>query len=225
MKTGHKEDFVFRGIKQTLARYRQDARFAQELRGVAQAYEEGNITLQVASGVAESPETAQRFLKKLAHSPVVLFSFYVKSDQNPTAELRQRMKNNTNFAKFVMFSVAPALAKGKLDLRCLPKHQSVVKAALSDLWHQQAADHNGWQSFGYRVHPITGERTLMKISEADVRDHRVYLQNSGTDFTVLSRLGYRADITSEAAAKLDAIDPLKKEIFGGLNGCVNLFRV
>jgi hypothetical protein len=215
MKTGRKEAFVFRGVKQTLKRYERDARYAQELRRIAKDFMDDKLIVHVAESTVENPKTAERFLKKLAHTPVVLFTFFVKRGQHPAVELTHRMKQNTNFAKFVMFQAAPAHAKGQLDLRCLPKHRKVIRTALRDLWQQQAADHNGWQSFGYRTSLFTGERTLMKISEADARDHKVHLQNSGTDFTVLNRLGYRSDITHEAAAKLDAIDPLKREIFGG----------
>lgn len=216
MRNGRKEDFVFGGVKATLARYRADARYAQELRRVAKAYVEDNVALHMARGVIENPKTAERLLQKLAHTDVVLFTFFVKRGEHPAVELRRRMKDNANFAKFVLFQVAPAFAKGKLDLRCLPKkHPRIIKAALSDLWHQQAADHNGWQSFGYGIDPLTGRRTLRKISDADARGHRIHMQNSGSDFTVMHRLGYRADITSEAAAKLDAIDPLSRDIFGG----------
>ena len=36
------------------------------------------------------------------------------------------------------------------------------------------------------------------------------MQNSGRDFGVIQRLGYKADITSEEAAELDARDPIRR---------------
>ena len=105
--------------------------------------------------------------------------------------------------------VAPAAACGRLDLRCKNEHRRVVKELLQELWDEQSATRNGWQTLVKRTHPLTGTLTLTKVAPWDLEEAD-FMQNSGRDFRVIQRLGYKADITTEEASELDARDPTRR---------------
>jgi hypothetical protein len=158
---------------------------------------------------------AMRLLRRLVNSEMVLFSFYSSAgkdvdrrsrDQMIRKEFGDRLRNNANLAKFVMYEVAPAAACGRLDLRCKREHRRVLKELLQELWDEQSATRNGWQTLVKRTHPLTGKLTLTKVAPWELEEDD-FMQNSGRDFQVMNRLGYKADITSEEASELDAKDP------------------
>ncbi len=105
-----------------------------------------------------------------------------------------------------MYEVAPAAACGRLDLRCKREHRRILKELLQELWDEQSATRNGWQTLVKRTHPLTGSPTLTKVAPWDLEED--FMQNSGRDFQVMQRLGYKANITCEEASELDARDPI-----------------
>jgi Mor family transcriptional regulator len=160
---------------------------------------------------------AMRLLRRLVNSEMVLFSFYSSAgkdvvrrsrDQMIRKEFGDRLRNNPNLAKFAMYEVAPAAACGRLDLRCKREHRRVLKELLQELWDEQSATRNGWQTLVKRTHPLTGTLTLTKVAPWELEEDD-FMQNSGRDFRVIQRLGYKADISSEEASELDAKDPTR----------------
>ncbi len=197
-----------------LKRYQADAKFAQEARKKAKGVLDGNVRLICPEDIRP---LALRLFRRLVNSEMVLFSFYSSAgkdvnrrsrEQMIRKEFGERLRNNPNFAKFVMYEVAPAAACGRLDLRCKREHRRVVKELLQELWDEQSATRNGWQTLVKRTHPLTGTLTLTKIAPWDLEEDD-FVQNSGRDFRVIQRLGYKADITSEQASELDAKDPTR----------------
>ena len=206
-------------VKGFLGRYQADAKFAQEARKKAADVLDGNVRLVCPDDVRP---LAMRLLARLVSSDVVLFSFYSSSaddvnrrsrEQMVGKEFGQRLRNNPSFAKFVLNKVAPAAASGRLDLRCKRNHGRVLKELLRELWDEQSASRNGWHTLVKRTHPLTRSLTLTKVAPWELEED--FMQNSGRDFGVIQRLGYKADITSEEAAELDARDPIRRvSLFG-----------
>ena len=201
-------------VKGFLGHYQADAKFAQEARRRAADVLDGNVRLVCPDDVRP---LAMRLLARLVNSDVVLFSFYSSSasdvnrrsrEQMVRKEFGLRLRTNPNFAKFVLNKVAPAAASGRLDLRCKRNHGRVLKELLRELWDEQSASRNGWQMLVKRTHPLTGKLTLTKVAPWELEED--FMQNSGRDFKVLVRLGYKADITCEEAAELDARDPIRR---------------
>ena len=201
-------------VKGFLGRYQADAKFAQEARKKAADVLDGNVRLVCPDDVRP---LAMRLLARLVSSDVVLFSFYSSSandvnrrsrEQMVGKEFGQRLRNNPSFAKFVLNKVAPAAASGRLDLRCKRNHGRVLKELLRELWDEQSASRNGWHTLVKRTHPLTRSLTLTKVAPWELEED--FMQNSGRDFGVIQRLGYKADITSEEAAELDARDPIRR---------------
>lgn len=215
MPNQQEDTFVFtQSVKGFLKRYQADAKFAQEARKKAKGVQDGNVELICPEDIRP---LALRLLCRLACSEVVLFSFYLSAgkdadrrsrDRVIRKEFGERLRNNPNFAKFVLYEVAPAAASGHLDLRCKREHRRVVKELLQDLWDEQSATRNGWQTLVKRTHPLTGTLTLTKVAPWDLEEDD-FMQNSGRDFQVIQRLGYKADVTWEEAAELDAKDPTR----------------
>lgn len=203
-----------------LRRYQADAKFAQEARKKAKGVLDDSVELICPADIRP---LALRLLRRVAHSDVVLFSFYSSvgkdadrrsRDQLIRKEFGDRLRNNPNFAKFVLYEVAPAAACGRLDLRCKNEHRRVVKELLQELWDEQSATKNGWQTLVKRTHPLTGKLTLTKVAPWELEEDD-FMQNSGRDFRVIQRLGFKADITSEEASELDAKDPIRHvHLFG-----------
>lgn len=203
-----------------LKRYQADAKFAQEARKKAAGVVDGEVRLVCPADIRP---LALRLLRRLARSDVVLFSFYSSvgkdvdrrsRDRMIRKEFGERLRNHANFAKFALFEVAPAAASGRLDLRCKKEHRRVVKALLRELWDEQSATRNGWQSLVKRSHPLTGTLTLTKVAPWNLEEDD-FTQNSGRDFRVIQRLGYTGTITWEEAAELDAKDPTRHaHLFG-----------
>ena len=214
------DTFVFESVGGFLARYRADAKFAQEARKKARGVLDGNVELVCPVDIRP---LALRLLRRLARSEVVLFSFYSSAGKDADRRSRDRMirkefgdrlRSHANFTKFVLFEVAPAAACGRLDLRCKREHRRVLKELLQDLWDEQSATRNGWQTLVKRTHPLTGTLTLTKVAPWELEEAD-FMQNSGRDFRVFQRLGYKADITSEEASELDAKDPTRHvHLFG-----------
>ena len=206
-------------VKGFLEHYQADAKFAQEARKRAADVLDGNVRLVCPDDIRP---LAMRLFVRLVNSDVVLFSFYSSSandvnrrsrEQMVRKEFGQRLRNNPNFAKFVLNKVAPAAASGRLDLRCKRNHGRVLKELLRELWDEQSASSNGWHTLVKRTHPLTGSLTLTKVAPWELEED--FMQNSGRDFRVMQRLGYKADITSGEAAELDARDPLRRvSLFG-----------
>ncbi len=197
-----------------LSRYQADAKFAQEARKKAAGVVDGNVRLVCPDDIRP---LALRLLRRLARSEVVLFSFYSSVGKDASRRSRDRMirkefgdrlRNNPNFAKFVLYEVAPAAASGRLDLRCKREHRRVMKELLQELWDEQSATRNGWQTLVKRTHPLTGKLTLTKVAPWELEEDD-FMQNSGRDFRVTQRLGFKADVTWEEAAALDAKDPTR----------------
>ena len=198
-----------------LRRYQADAKFAQEARKKAAGVVDGSVQLVCPDDIRP---LALRLLRRLAHSEVVLFSFYSSAgkdadrrsrDRMIRKELGERLRKNPNFAKFVLYEVAPAATSGRLDLRCKREHRRVVKELLRELWDEQSATRNGWQTLVKRTHPLTGKLTLTKVAPWELEEAD-FMQNSGRDFRVVQRLGFKADVTWEEAAELDAKDPTRR---------------
>ena len=220
MQNQQEDTFVFgQSVKGFLGRYQADARFAQEARKRAADVLDGNVRLVCPDDVRP---LAMRLLARLVNSDVVLFSFYSSSasdvnrrsrEQMVRKEFGQRLRNNPNFAKFVLNKVAPAAASGRLDLRCKRNHRRVLKELLRELWDEQSASRNGWHTLVKRTHPLTRSLTLTKVAPWELEED--FMQNSGRDFGVMQRLGYKADITSEEAAELDARDPAHRVYLHG----------
>ena len=220
MQNQQEDTFVFgQSVKGFLGRYQADAKFAQEARKKAADVLDGNVRLVCPDDVRP---LAMRLLARLVSSDVVLFSFYSSSaddvnrrsrEQMVGKEFGQRLRNNPSFAKFVLNKVAPAAASGRLDLRCKRNHGRVLKELLRELWDEQSASRNGWHTLVKRTHPLTRSLTLTKVAPWELEED--FMQNSGRDFGVIQRLGYKADITSEEAAELDARDPIRRvSLFG-----------
>ena len=202
-------------VKGFLARYKTDARFAQEARKKAEGVLDDNIRLVCPDDIRP---LALRLLRRLVNSEVVLFSFYSSIGKDASRRTRdrlirkefsERLRNNPNFAKFVLSEVAPAAACGRLDLRCKREHRRVVQELLQERWDEQSATRNGWQTLVKRTHPLTGTLTLTKVAPWELEEAD-FMQNSGRDFQVIQRLGFKSDITWEEAAELDAKDPIKR---------------
>ena len=220
MPNQQEDTFVFGSVGGFLKRYQADAKFAQEARKKAKGVQDGNVKLICPADIRP---LALRLLRRLARSEVVLFSFYSSAgkdagrrsrEQMIRKEFGDRLRNNANFAKFVLYEVAPAAASGRLDLRCKNEHRRVVKELLQELWDEQSATRNGWQTLVKRTHPLTGTLTLTKVAPWELEEAD-FMQNSGRDFRVIQRLGYKADITSEEASELDAKDPTRHvHLFG-----------
>ena len=203
-----------------LRRYQADAKFAQEARKRAAGVVDGDVRLVC---TADIRKVALRLLRRLSRSETVLFSFYSSAgkdadrrsrDRMIRKEFGERLRNNPNFAKFVLFEVAPAAAAGRLDLRCKREHRRIVKELFRELWDEQSATRNGWQTLVKRPHPLTGTITLTKVAPWELEEDD-FMQNSGRDFRVIQRLGYTSTITPEEAAELDAEDPnWRVQLFG-----------
>ena len=220
MQNQQEDTFVFsQSVNGFLGRYQANAKFAQEARKKAADVLNGNVRLVCPDDVRP---LAMRLLARLVNSDVVLFSFYSSSaddvnrrsrEQMVRKEFGQRLRNNPNFAKFVVNKVAPAAASGRLDLRCKRNHGRVLKELLRELWDEQSASRNGWHTLVKRTHPLTRSLTLTKVAPWELEED--FMQNSGRDFRVIQRLGYKADITSGEAAELDARDPIRRvSLFG-----------
>ena len=106
-------------VKGFLKRYQADAKFAQEARKKAEGVQDGNVELICPADIRR---VALRLLRRLAHSDVVLFSFYSSAGKDADRRSRDRMirkefgdrlRKNANFAKFVLYEVAPAAASGR----------------------------------------------------------------------------------------------------------------
>ncbi len=212
MQNQQEDTFVFGSVKGFLGRYQADARFAQEARKKAKGVLDGNVRLVCPDDIRP---LALRLCRRLVNSEVVLFSFYSSAgkdvnrrprEQMIRKEFGERLRNNPNFAKFVMYEVAPAAACGRLDFRCKREHRRVLKELLQELWDEQSATRNGWQTLVKRTHPLTGSPTLTKVAPWELEEDD-FMQNSGRDFRVIQRLGYKADVTPEEASELDAKDP------------------
>jgi hypothetical protein len=215
MQNQQEDTFVFESVNGFLKRYQADAKFAQEARKKATGVLDGSIRLVCPDDIRP---LALRLLRRLVNSEMVLFSFYSSTgkdvdrrlrDRIIRKEFRERLRNNPNFAKFVLVEVAPAAASGRLDLRCKREHRRIVKELLQELWDEQSATRNGWQTLVKRTHPLTGKLTLTKVAPWDLEEDD-FMQNSGRDFRVIQRLGYKADITPEEASELDAKDPTRR---------------
>lgn len=215
------DTFVFgNSVDGFLKRYQADAKFAQEARKRAKGVQDGNVELICPVDIRP---LALRLLRRLARSKSVLFSFYSSAGKDADRRSRDRMirkefgdrlRNHANFAKFVLYEVAPAAASGRLDLRCKNEHRRVVKELLRELWDEQSATRNGPQTLVKRTHPLTGTLTLTKVAPWELEEDD-FMQNSGRDFRVIQRLGYKADVTWEEAAELDAKDPTRRvHLFG-----------
>ena len=198
-----------------LKRYQADAKFAQEARKKAEGVLDGSVQLICPDDIRK---VALRLLRRLARSEVVLFSFYSSVGKNVDRRTRDRMirkefgdrlRNHANFAKFVLYEVAPAAARGRLDLRCKREHRRVVKELLRELWQEQSATHNGWQTFVKRTHPLTGTLTLTKVAPWELEEAD-FMQNSGRDFREVRLLGFLPTITCEEAYELAAKDPIRR---------------
>ena len=220
MQNQQEDTFVFaQSVKGFLERYQADAKFAQETRKKAADALDGNVRLVCPDDIRP---LAMRLLARLVSSDMVLFSFYSSDANHPKRAIReqmvrkefgQRLHNNPNFAKFVLHKVAPAAASSRLDLRCKRNHGRVLKELLRELWDEQSASRNGWHTLVKRTHPLTRSLTLTKVAPWELEED--FMQNSGRDFRVIQRLGYKADITSGEAAELDARDPLRRvSLFG-----------
>ncbi len=213
MQNQQEDTFVFgNSVNGFLKRYQADAKFAQEARKKAKGVLDGTIRLICPD---DTRPLALRLFRRLVNSEMVLFSFYSSAGKDADRRLREqmirrefgeRLRNNPNFAKFVLYEVAPAAACGRLDLRCKREHRRIVKELLQELWDEQSATRNGWQTLVKRTHPLTGKLTLTKVAPWELEEDD-FMQNSGRDFRVIQRLGYKADITWEDASKLDAKDP------------------
>ena len=216
MQNQQEDTFVFgNSVNGFLKRYQADAKFAQEARKKAKGVLDGSVQLICPDDIRP---LALRLFRRLVNSEMVLFSFYssVNKDvkrhpreQMIRREFGERLRNNPNFAKFVLYEVAPAAASGHLDLRCKREHRRVLKELLQELWDEQSATRNGWQTLVKRIHPLTGKLTLTKVAPWDLEEDD-FMQNSGRDFRVIQRLGYKADITPEEASELDAKDPTRR---------------
>ena len=120
MPNQQEDTFVFtQSVKGFLARYKTDAKFAQDARKKAGGVLDDNIRLVCPDDIRP---LALRLLRRLARSEVVLFSFYSSAGKNVDRRTRDRMirkelgdrlRNNPNFAKFVLYEVAPAAASGR----------------------------------------------------------------------------------------------------------------
>lgn len=215
MQNQQEETFVFgNSVSGFLKRYQADAKFAQEARRKAAGVLDGDVRLVCPDDIRPH---ALRLFRRLVNSEMVLFSFYSSvgkdaprrsREQMIRKEFGDRLRNHPNFAKFVLFEVAPAAASGRLDLRCKTEHRRVVKELLRDLWDEQSATRNGWQTLVKRTHPLTGKLTLTKVAPWDLEEDD-FMQNSGRDFRVIQRLGYNSKITWEEASELDARDPTR----------------
>jgi len=222
MQNQQEDTFVFGSVSGFLKRYKTDAKFAQDARKKAAGVLDGSVQL-ICPG--DTRPHAMRLLARLVNSETVLFSFYTKTDptlannrplreRKVAEEFWKRLRNNAAFAKFVIFEVAPAAACGLLDLRCQREHRRVVKALLQELWDEQSSTRNGWQTLVKRTHPLTGKLTLTKVAPWELEEDD-FTQNSGRDFQVIKRLGYKADISWEEAAELDARDPAWRVLLFG----------
>ncbi len=220
MQNQQEDTFVFgQSVKGFLKRYEADAKFAQEARKKAEGVLDDTVQLVCPDDIRP---LALTLLRRLKNSEKVLFSFYSAAgknvkrrarDQLIRKEFSQRLQNHANFAKFVMYEVAPAAACGRLDLRCKREHRRILKELLQELWDEQSATRNGWQTLVKRTHPLTGSPTLTKVAPWDLEED--FMQNSGRDFQVMQRLGYKANITCEEASELDARDPTYRvSLFG-----------
>jgi hypothetical protein len=212
MQNQQEDTFVFESVNGFLKRYQADAKFAQEARKKAAGVVDGSIQLICPEDIRP---LALRLFRRLVNSETVLFSFYSSVGKDANRRLREqmirsefgeRLRNNANFAKFVLCEVAPAAACGRMDLRCKSEHRRVLKALLQQLWDEQSATKNGWQTLVKRTHPLTGKLTLTKVAPWELEEDD-FTQNSGRDFQVIQRLGYKADVTWEVASELDAQDP------------------
>lgn len=221
MQNQQEETFVFgQSVKGFLARYQVDATFAQEARKKVQSVLDGNVQLSCPDDVRP---LALRLLQRLGNSEMVLFTFYSAVGKDVDRRSRdalirkafgERLRTHTNFAKFVMYQVVPAAACGRLDLRCKREHRRILKFLLQELWDEQSATRNGWQTLVKRTHPLTGSPQLTKVAPWELAGDD-FMQNSGRDFQVIRRLGYKADITCEEASELDAHDPTHRvSLFG-----------
>jgi len=202
-------------VKGFLGRYQADAKFAQEARKKATGVLDGSVKLICPDDIRP---LALRLCRRLVNSEMVLFSFYSSTGKDVERRPRERMirsefgerlRNNPNLAKFVLYEVAPAAACGHLDLRCKREHRRVLKELLQACWDEQAATRNGWQTLVKRTHPLTGKLTLTKVAPWDLEEDD-FMQNSGKDFRVIQRLGYLSTITWEEASELDAKDPTRR---------------
>ncbi len=215
MQNQQEDTFVFESVDGFLKRYQADAKFAQEARKKAAGVMDGSIRLICPEDIRP---LALRLCRRLVNSEMVLFFFYSSAgkdvkrhprEQMIRREFGERLRKNANFAKFVLYEVAPAAACGRLDLRCKSEHRRVLKEILQELWDEQSATRNGWQTLVKRTHPLTGKLTLTKVAPWELEEDD-FMQNSGRDFRVIQRLGYKADITSEQASELDAKDPSRR---------------
>jgi hypothetical protein len=216
MQNQQEETFVFgSSVNGFLKRYQADAKFAQEARKKAAGVQDGNVELICPDDIRP---LALRLFRRLVNSEMVLFSFYSSAgkdvdrrsrEQMIRKEFGERLRNNPNFAKFVLFEVAPAAVSGRLDLRCKREHRRVLKELLQELWDEQSATRNGWQTLVKRTHPLTGTLTLTKVAPWELEEDD-FMQNSGRDFRVIQRLGYTSKITWEEASELDAKDPTRR---------------
>ncbi len=206
---------MFESVEGFLKRYQADAKFAQEARKKAKGVLDGSIRLICPDDIRP---LAMRLCRRLVNSEMVLFSFYSSAgkdvkrlprEQMIRKEFGERLQSNPNFAKFVMFEVAPAAVCGRLDLRCKRENRRVLKKLLQELWDEQSATRNGWQTLVKRTHPLTGMLTLTKVAPWELEEDD-FMQNSGRDFRVIQRLGYEATITMEEASELDAKDPTRR---------------
>ena len=221
MQNQQEETFVFgQSVKGFLTRYQADATFAQEARKKVQGVLDGNVQLSCPDDVRP---LALRLLQRLDNSEKVLFTFYSAVSKDVDRRSReqlireafgQRLRTHANFAKFVLYQVVPAAARGQLDLRCKREHRRILKLLLQELWAEQSATRNGWQTLVKRTHPLTGSPMLTKVAPWELEGDD-FMQNSGRDFQVFRRLGYKADITCEEASELDARDPTHRvSLFG-----------
>ena len=211
MQNQQEDTFVFgQSVKGFLKRYQADAKFAQEARKKAEGVLDDTVQLVCPEDIRP---LALKVVKRLAKTEIELFSLFVKRGDDPVTELGNRLRKSTSFSKFVFFQVAPKFAQGKVDLRCNKGNRRLLKEALQTIWDSQSATRNGWQTLIWKNHVLTGTRTLTKVEPWEVEGD--FTPNSGRDFQVLQRLGYKANITWKEAAELDARDPIRHiHLFG-----------
>lgn len=223
MKNGHREVFVFRGIKWFLTQYRNSYDTAREARRIAQLYVEGLVDLRVENG-ADSND-ADKLLRRLAASEVELLGFFVQ--RGPTAKTRgcnvaqamyNRMAKSKGFAAHVHYAYAPKAARDLklLDLRHTPGVRKAVFEVLDKVWHEHAAHRNGWQYMLKAYDPRTGKKdAVVKVDYRAYKNAESTMPRAGFDFVSWALLGYTKDVTWEEAAELDRKDPVRKDIFAG----------
>jgi hypothetical protein len=184
MQNQQEDTFVFESVDGFLKRYQADAKFAQEARKKATGVLDRSIRLICPEDIRP---LAMRLLRRLVNSEVVLFSFYSSTGKDTNRRTRKqmirkefgdRLRNNPNFARFVLYEVAPAAACGRLDLRCKGEHRRIVKELLQELWDEQSATRNGWQTLVKRTHPLTGTLTFTKVAPWELEEDD-FMQNSG----------------------------------------------